>query len=284
MDYGTALLSRLPLVGRRNFALRQLLARLSYLPRDQLDKIIEAHDFSAAAHEGQKRQSGEAYITHPVAVASILAQLNLDYQTIAAALLHDVIEDTPTAKAEIQEKFGAEVAKLVDGVSKLEQLSFTSRAETQAESFRKMILAMVADIRVILVKLADRLHNMQTLDSLPPDKQRRIARETLDVYAPIANRLGINTIKTELEDLGFRHAFPFRYRVLDKAVRKAEGNQRQFLKKIEDRLETSPQGRQHHQQGGGPQETPVQHLPQDVAQEPLAGGNRRRVRLPADYQ
>jgi GTP pyrophosphokinase len=237
MDYGATLLNRLPLVGRRNFGLRQLLARLSYLPQDQHDRIVAAYDFSAAAHEGQKRLSGEAYITHPVAVASILAQLNMDWQTIAAALLHDVIEDTPTAKNEIQQKFGADVAALVDGVSKLDQLSFTSRAEAQAESFRKMMLAMVEDIRVILVKLADRLHNMQTLDVMPPEKQHRIARETLEVYAPIANRLGINSIKTELEALGFRYAHPFRYRVLDKAVRKAEGNQRQFLKRIEERLD-----------------------------------------------
>ncbi|MCK6371872.1 MAG: bifunctional (p)ppGpp synthetase/guanosine-3',5'-bis(diphosphate) 3'-pyrophosphohydrolase [Gammaproteobacteria bacterium] len=237
MDYGVLLLNRLPLVGRWNHGLRQLLARLDYLPQEQLEHITAAYDFSASAHEGQKRHSGEAYITHPVAVASILAQLKLDYQTIAAALLHDVIEDTPTAKDQIQKQFGAEIAGLVDGVSKLDQLSFTSRAEAQAESFRKMMLAMVADIRVILVKLADRLHNMQTLDALPPEKRRRIARETLEVYAPIANRLGINSIKTELEDLGFRHGYPFRYRVLDKAVRRAEGNQRQFLKRIEDRLE-----------------------------------------------
>jgi GTP pyrophosphokinase len=236
MDYGAMLLDKIPLVGRRNYGLRQLLARLNYLPRDQLDKVVEAYDFSASAHEGQKRLSGDAYITHPVAVAGILSQLHLDYQTIAAALLHDVIEDTPTAKAEIQTKFGGEVAGLVDGVSKLDQLSFTSRAEAQAESFRKMMLAMVEDIRVILVKLADRLHNMQTLEPLPLEKQHRIAKETLEIYAPIANRLGINTIKTELEDLGFRYAYPFRYRVLDRAVRRAEGNQRQFLKRIEDRL------------------------------------------------
>lgn len=237
MDYGALLLNRLPLVGRRNFGLRQLLARLDYLPREQLEQITAAYDFAASAHEGQKRLSGEPYITHPVAVANVLAQLRLDYQTIAAALLHDVIEDTPTAKEQIQKQFGVEVAALVDGVSKLDQLSFTSRAEAQAESFRKMVLAMVEDIRVILVKLADRLHNMQTLDPMPPAKRQRIARETLDVYAPIANRLGINTIKTELEDLGFRYAFPFRYRVLDKAVRRAEGNQRQFLKRIEERLQ-----------------------------------------------
>jgi RelA/SpoT family (p)ppGpp synthetase len=237
MDYGATLLNRLPFVGRKDFGLRQLLARLAYLPQEQVDKVAAAYDFSASAHEGQKRRSGEAYITHPVAVASILAQLHMDWQTIAAALLHDVIEDTPHAKAEIGEKFGAEVAGLVDGVSKLDQLSFTSRAEAQAESFRKMMLAMVQDIRVIMVKLADRLHNMQTLDAMPPEKQHRIARETLDVYAPIANRLGMNSIKTELEDLGFRYAFPFRYRVLDKAVRKAEGSQRQFLKRIEERIE-----------------------------------------------
>jgi len=237
MDYGALLLNRLPLVGRRNFGLRQLLARLDYLPREQLEQITAAYDFAASAHEGQKRLSGEPYITHPVAVANVLAQLRLDYQTIAAALLHDVIEDTPTAKEQIQKQFGVEVAALVDGVSKLDQLSFTSRAEAQAESFRKMVLAMVEDIRVILVKLADRLHNMQTLDPMPPEKRQRIARETLDVYAPIANRLGINTIKTELEDLGFRYAYPFRYRVLDKAVRRAEGNQRQFLKRIEERLQ-----------------------------------------------
>jgi guanosine-3',5'-bis(diphosphate) 3'-pyrophosphohydrolase len=237
MDYGALLLERLPLMGRRNFGLRQLLARLDYLPADQLKRIETAFEFAAAAHAGQKRRSGEPYITHPVAVASILAQLRLDHQTIEAALLHDVIEDTPAAKNDIQKCFGSEVAALVDGVSKLDQLSFTSRAEAQAESFRKMMLAMVEDIRVILVKLADRLHNMQTLEAMPPEKQGRIARETLEVYAPIANRLGINTVKTELEDLGFRHAYPYRYRVLDRAVRRAEGNQRQFVSKIEDRLE-----------------------------------------------
>ncbi|CAG0944255.1 GTP diphosphokinase / guanosine-3',5'-bis(diphosphate) 3'-diphosphatase [Gammaproteobacteria bacterium] len=237
MDYGALLLDRLPLMGRRNFGLRQLLARLEYLPPDQLKRVETAFEFAAAAHAGQKRRSGEPYITHPVAVASILAQLRLDHQTIEAALLHDVIEDTPAAKTDIQKCFGPEVAALVDGVSKLDQLSFTSRAEAQAESFRKMMLAMVEDIRVILVKLADRLHNMQTLEAMPPEKQGRIARETLEVYAPIANRLGINSVKTELEDLGFRHAYPFRYRVLDRAVRKAEGNQRQFVRKIEDRLE-----------------------------------------------
>lgn len=236
MDYGALLFNHLPLVGRRTYGLRPLLARLDYLPPEQIRRVSEAHEFSVAAHEGQKRQSGEAYVLHPVAVASILADMHLDHQTIIAALLHDVIEDTPTAKEQLQKQFGPEIAALVDGVSKLDQLSFTSRAEAQAESFRKMMLAMVEDIRVILLKLADRLHNMRTLDSLPPEKRRRIAQETLDVYAPIANRLGIHAIKNELEELGFRHAYPYRCRVLEKAVRRAEGNQRQFVKRIEERL------------------------------------------------
>jgi RelA/SpoT family (p)ppGpp synthetase len=237
MDYGALLLNRLPGIGRRSGGLRNLLTRLDYLPAEQLDRVVAAYDLSARAHEGDKRLSGEAYITHPLAVANIVAQLHLDWQTVAAALLHDVLEDTPVTKAEIDAQFGAEVAGLVDGVSKLDQLSFTSRAEAQAESFRKMMLAMVEDIRVILVKLADRLHNMQTLDPLPAEKQQRIARETLEIYAPIANRLGINSIKTELEETGFRHAHPYRHKVLDKAVRKAEGNQRQFVKRIAERLE-----------------------------------------------
>ncbi len=235
MDYAAAILNRLPL-GRRNSGLNGLLHKVGYLPRQQLSVIADAYAFSADAHEGQKRRSGDPYITHPLAVAGILADLHLDYQSIAAALMHDVIEDTPTAKHEIAARFGAEIASIVDGVSKLEKLNFSSRSELQVDSFRKMMLAMVQDIRVILLKLADRLHNMQTLDAMPGDKQQRIARETLEIYAPIANRLGINAVKTELEDLGFRHAYPFRYRVLDKAVRRAEGNQRQFLKRISERL------------------------------------------------
>jgi RelA/SpoT family (p)ppGpp synthetase len=236
MDYAAAILNRLPLA-RRNNGLSGLLHKVGYLPKQQLSLIADAYAFSADAHEGQKRRSGDPYITHPLAVAGILADLHLDYQSIAAALMHDVIEDTPTAKDEIAARFGAEIASIVDGVSKLERLNFSSRSELQVESFRKMMLAMVQDIRVILLKLADRLHNMQTLDSMPGDKQLRIARETLEIYAPIANRLGINAVKTELEDLGFRHAYPFRYRVLDKAVRRAEGNQRQFLKRISERLD-----------------------------------------------
>ena len=236
MDYAATILSRLPMT-RRGTGFKNLLAKVNYLPPEQLDVIVNAYEFGSQAHEGQRRYSGEAYITHPVAVASILADLHLDYQSIAAAIMHDILEDTPMAKQQIEDRFGAEIAAIVDGVSKLDRLSFNSRAEVQVESFRKMMLAMVEDIRVILLKLADRLHNMQTLDALPKDKQIRIARETLEIYAPIANRLGVYTIKTELEALGFRFAYPFRYRVLDNAVRKIQGNQRQIIRRISNRLE-----------------------------------------------
>lgn len=236
MDYAATILSRLPMT-RRGSGFKSLLSKVSYLPPEQLDVIVNAYEFGSQAHDGQRRYSGEAYITHPVAVASILADLHLDYQSIAAAIMHDILEDTPMAKEQIEERFGAEIAAIVDGVSKLDRLSFNSRAEVQVESFRKMMLAMVEDIRVILLKLADRLHNMQTLDALPKDKQARIARETLEIYAPIANRLGVYTIKTELESYGFRFAYPFRYRVLENAVRKVQGNQRQIIRRISHRLE-----------------------------------------------
>jgi guanosine-3',5'-bis(diphosphate) 3'-pyrophosphohydrolase len=238
MDYAAAILSRLPTT-RRGTGFKRLLSKLDYLGQDQLDQVVRAYEVAAQAHEGQRRYSGEAYITHPVAVAGILADLRLDYQTIAAALMHDVIEDTPTAKDEIQKEFGAEVAEIVDGVSKLDRLNFDSRAEAQTENFRKMMLAMVQDIRVMLLKLADRLHNMQTLEPLPSVKQSRIAHETLEIYAPIANRLGVYTMKTELEELGFRYAYPLRHRVLDRAVRRAQGNQRQIIRRVSSRLENS---------------------------------------------
>jgi len=235
MDYAATLLAKLPGASRRNHGLRRLVEKLrSYLPAEQIEQIMRAYEFSAEAHEGQTRKSGEPYITHPVAVAQELAEMHLDAQAISAAILHDVVEDTSASIADIEEKFGAEAALLVDAVSKLDQIQFHSRAEAQAESFRKMMLAMIEDIRVILVKLADRLHNMQTLDSMPADKRARIARETLDIYAPIANRLGINRMKIELEDLGFRHLYPFRYRVLDKALKKSKGSQRQIVKKISE--------------------------------------------------
>jgi guanosine-3',5'-bis(diphosphate) 3'-pyrophosphohydrolase len=209
----------------------------SYLDEEQVRDVYRAYLFGAEAHDGQHRLSGEPYIYHPIAVARILAELRLDHKTIVAAILHDVIEDTPTAKEQIVESFGAEVAELVDGVSKLTQIEFETPAEAQAENFRKMILAMVRDIRVILVKLADRLHNMRTLGVMPPDKRRRIARETLDIYAPIANRLGINALRVELEDLGFAAFYPLRYKVLEKSVLAARGHRKEVLNKIEAAIE-----------------------------------------------
>jgi GTP pyrophosphokinase len=237
MDYAAAIRERrLPAAWRGDNFARLLAAVETYLPPDELSGIVDAYEFSAKQHEGQQRHSGAAYITHPVAVAEILAGLHLDAGTIKAALLHDVIEDTPGTLREIEERFGEDVALLVDGVSKLDQLRFDSAEEAQAESFRKMLLAMVQDLRVILVKLADRTHNMRTISALPLEKRRRIARETLDVYAPIANRLGMYSLKVELEDLGFRTYSPFRYRVLERALRRARGNHRQFLRKIEAKL------------------------------------------------
>jgi RelA/SpoT family (p)ppGpp synthetase len=235
MDYAASILARLP-NRKRAIGLDQLLKKIQgYLTPDQVARVLDAYHFAEEAHRGQARMTGEPYISHPVAVCGILADLRLDAPTLMAALLHDVIEDTGVDKAQLAERFDEEVAELVDGVSKLDQIEFRSRAEAQAESFRKMLLAMVGDIRVILVKLADRTHNMRTLWVLPPDKRRRIARETLDIYAPIAIRLGMNTIKLELEDLGFRALYPRRYRVLERALGSGRA-QRQILQKITSRF------------------------------------------------
>ena len=237
MDYAATIWSRLPGASRRDKGLRQLVEQLeTYLTEEQVGTILEAYEYGAEAHEGQKRRSGEPYITHPVAVAQDLADMHLDAEAIMAAILHDVVEDTSATLSDIEERFGADVAMIVDGVSKLDQIQFRSRAEAQAESFRKMMLAMIEDIRVILVKLADRKHNMQTLGAMPPEKRKRIARETLDIYAPIANRLGFNRMKVALEDLGFKHLHPFRYRVLEATLKKAKGSQRQIVKSISDRI------------------------------------------------
>jgi RelA/SpoT family (p)ppGpp synthetase len=236
MDYASSLLGLLP-GGRRTPGLKELLANVgSYLPADQVARVRAAAEFGASAHEGQKRLSGEPYIAHPVATAAILADLRLDADTLIAAILHDVIEDTPTPKDQLVERFGADVAELVDGVTKLDAIQFKNREEAQAESFRKMLLAMVRDLRVILVKLADRTHNMRTIQAMPPHRRRAIARETLDIYAPIAERCGLYNLKLELEELGFRALYPQRYRVLEHALRKARGNQKEFLKKIEQQL------------------------------------------------
>ncbi|HET7176265.1 MAG TPA: bifunctional GTP diphosphokinase/guanosine-3',5'-bis pyrophosphate 3'-pyrophosphohydrolase [Gammaproteobacteria bacterium] len=220
-------------LGKRATGIEDLLAKLrQYLPEEQVEEINQAYLFGAVAHEGQRRLSGEPYISHPVAVASILADLRMDHRTIEAALLHDVIEDTPTLKEEIHTRFGAEVAQLVDGVSKLTQIKFKSRAEAQAENFRKMVLAMVEDIRVIMVKLADRLHNMRTLGAMPAPKRRRIAAETLEIYAPIAHRLGMSAMRMELEDLGFQALHPTRYKVLAKHLKRARTHQKEMVAKI----------------------------------------------------
>lgn len=215
---------------------KKLRRKLEYLEDEQVDQIHEAYLLALNAHRGQKRRTGEPYISHPVAVACILADMKLDYQTIMAALLHDVIEDTSVSKKVIAEKFGDQVANLVDGVSKLTQIEFVSRAEAQAENFRKMILAMARDIRIILVKLADRLHNMRTLGSLHSQKRRRIARETLEIFAPIAKRLGMRDFSVELEELGFSALYPMRYRILKESVRQARGNRKKILALIEKRL------------------------------------------------
>ena len=239
MDYASSLLGLLP-GGRRTPGLKELLSSVeTYLPPDQVARIKEAAEFGASAHKGQKRLSGEPYIAHPVAAAAILADLRLDADTIVAAILHDVIEDTPTPKDQLAERFGKDVAELVDAVTKLDQIKFKSREEAQAESFRKMLLAMTRDLRVILVKLADRTHNMRTIEAMTPPRRRAIARETLEIYAPIAERLGLYRIKLELEDLGFWALYPQRYRVLERALKRARGNQKEFLKKIEQQLQAA---------------------------------------------
>ncbi len=206
----------------------------NYLPQPDVALVERAFQFSDSAHRGQFRKSGEPYITHPLAVASILSQWRLDAQGLAAALLHDVMEDTAITKTEIETSFGKPVADMVDGVSKLDQIEFTSREDAQAESFRKMLLAMAQDVRVILIKLADRLHNMRTLDAMAPPHRRRIARETLDIYAPIANRLGLNALYLELQDLAFKHLYPMRFRILANAIKAARGNRREVMNRLLD--------------------------------------------------
>ena len=214
--------------------LKEVLA--SYLKPDDIALIDSAFEVARAAHQGQLRHSGEPYITHPIAVAKILAGWHLDPQALMAALLHDTVEDTRTTKREISKHFGKPVAELVDGVSKIDRIEFETLQHAQAENFRKMLLAMARDVRVILIKLADRLHNMRTLDGLPREKQERVARETLDIYAPIANRLGLNNVYYELQDLGLKYLSPIRFKVLHKAVRAARGNRREVVGKIRDAL------------------------------------------------
>jgi guanosine-3',5'-bis(diphosphate) 3'-pyrophosphohydrolase len=215
---------------------KKLRRKLNYLNEEQLELIHQAYLVALEAHRGQKRRTGEPYITHPVAVACVLADMKMDHQSVMAALLHDVIEDTSVLKSEIEAKFGKEVADLVDGVSKLTQIEFVSKEHAQAENFRKMVLAMGRDIRVILVKLADRLHNMRTLGSLHSQKRHRIARETLEIYAPVSKRLGMRNISVELEELGFEALYPRRFAILKDQVRRARGHRKKVLHLIEETL------------------------------------------------
>lgn len=209
----------------------------SYLETPQINLVKRAYYYAEQAHDGQKRRSGEAYITHPLAVADILAQMHMDHQSLMAAMLHDVIEDTGISKKAIAKQFGETVAELVDGVSKLTQFEFESHAEKQAENFQKMALAMANDLRVILVKLADRLHNMRTLGAMPPEKKRRIAKETLEIYAPIAHRLGMNDMRMEFEDRGFYAMYPLRATRLQAALKIARGNRKELVEQIQTSIE-----------------------------------------------
>jgi GTP pyrophosphokinase/guanosine-3',5'-bis(diphosphate) 3'-pyrophosphohydrolase len=223
-------------------AFRVFIDSLSYLEPEEIELVREAYRFSEAAHLGQKRHSGEPYITHPLAVAGALAEWHMDAQAVIAALLHDVMEDTAVTKAEIAARFGRPVAELVDGLSKLDKIEFQSYEEAQAENFRKMLMAMARDLRVVLIKLADRLHNLQTMSAVRADKRRRIARETLEIYAPIANRLGLNKLFRQLQDLSFEHIYPMRARVLERAVRASRGNRRELLTRILDGIQGKMRG------------------------------------------
>ncbi len=227
----------------------------SYLEPAQIKKVLRAYHYADKRHHGQMRQSGDPYITHPIAVANILADMHLDHESLMAALLHDVIEDTGASKTQLQLRFGKNVAQLVDGVSKLTEIEFASKAEQQAENFQKMILAMAKDVRVMLVKLADRLHNMRTLSVLNPAKRRRIARETLEIYAPIAQRLGINDLRLEFEELGFAALYPMRHQRLKAALKAARGHRKELVSEInnalslrlkQEGLDAEVQGREKH--------------------------------------
>lgn len=222
------------------FTIDDLADRLGgYLPPDEIQQVKRAFYYAEQCHDGQRRRSGEAYVTHPLAVAHILANMHMDHQSLMAAMLHDVIEDTSVDKPAVESQFGEAVAELVDGVSKLTQIAFEDKAVAQAENFQKMVLAMSRDIRVIIVKLADRLHNMRTLGALRPDKKRRIARETLEIYARVAGRLGINTIRIELEDLSFQAIHPMRAERIKRAVISARGNRRSAMRQVQDTMQQS---------------------------------------------
>ena len=236
-------------------AISELRHNLGYLKPSEISLVEEAYRFSDAAHQGQLRKSGHPYISHPLAVAEIVSSWKLDSQAVIAALLHDVTEDTAITTEEISERFGKPVAELVEGLSKLDRLEFQTQQDAQAENFRKMLLAMARDVRVILIKLADRLHNMRTLEAVGPKQRRRVARETLDIYAPIATRLGLDSLYREMQELALRHLYPLRYKVLSKAIKAARGNRREVVDKIlsairerlpEAGIEATVTGREKH--------------------------------------
>jgi len=211
--------------------------KLDYLDEVDIRRVRDAYRFADEAHLGQFRASGEPYITHPIAVAGLCADWKLDAQAIMAALMHDAMEDCGVTKIELIERFGAPTAEIVDGLTKLDKLHFSTKEESQAESFRKMLLAMARDVRVILIKLADRLHNMRTMAAMVPAKRSRIARETLDIYVPIAHRLGLNQTYRELQELSFQYINPWRYNVLAKAVKRTRGNRRDLVERIRREVE-----------------------------------------------
>src|SRR5215831_3140185 len=213
---------------------RELMKKLrENRPADDLELVKKAYEFSQKHHAGQTRASGEPYLVHPLEVATVLADMKMDPVSIAAGLLHDSVEDTSVTTVEIRQEFGEQVAHIVEGVTKISKIDFSSREEAQAENLRKMMLAMVDDIRVVMIKLADRLHNMRTLEHLPPDRQQKIAEETLDIYGPIAHRLGMGKIRGELEDLGFRYLDPIGYQQLQTAVEARRKKGEQFLDSVE---------------------------------------------------
>jgi len=220
-----------------NPALNNLLKKSKiYLDDKQIELIKDAYTFSNASHYGQLRKSGEPYINHPLSVASILADMKMDSASIIAAILHDVVEDTKTGKDDIEKRFGDEIARLVDGLTKIDNIKFLSQDEAQAENFSKMMLAMSDDLRVILVKLADRLHNMRTLDCLSKKKKTRIAKETLEIYVPIALRLGMNKLRLELEEISFKTINPLRYKIIVKSVQNHKGNKLKLLDEIKEKI------------------------------------------------
>ena len=216
-----------------------LVAKLSYLSASDIDLVRKAYRFADEAHLGQLRKDGQPYITHPISVATQCTEWKLDAQALMAALMHDVMEDCNVTKSDLIEKFGSSVAELVDGLTKLDKLEFNTREENQSESFRKMLLAMARDVRVILIKLADRSHNMRTMAEMPREKWGRISSETIEIYAPIAHRLGLNQTYRELQDLSFRHLKPWRYAILSKAVAKARNRRRDLIQKVQAELEST---------------------------------------------